>query len=98
MHVATGYEKWGMANAVAAARTITADILGDVPSWAAVLAGRRVRPAGAAEAVRDNLGVGAAGSHAGREGARWTGCRAPVGPRRRTTAGWSASAPTSAGC
>jgi glycine/D-amino acid oxidase-like deaminating enzyme len=60
IHVATGYEKWGMANAVAAARTISADILGDVPPWAAVLAGRSTRPAVAAEAARVNLGVGVA--------------------------------------
>ncbi|WP_374454535.1 FAD-dependent oxidoreductase [Nocardioides sp.] len=60
IHVATGYEKWGMANAVAAARTISADLLGDVPSWAAVLAGRGVRPSGAAEVARANLGVGTA--------------------------------------
>ena len=67
VHVATGYEKWGMANAVAAARTISADVLGDVPSWAAVLAGRRTRPAVAAEAARINVGVGvAAASRAAR--------------------------------
>jgi glycine/D-amino acid oxidase-like deaminating enzyme len=60
VHVATGYEKWGMANAVAAARTISSDVLGDVPSWAAVLAGRTPRAAGAAELARVNLGVGVA--------------------------------------
>lgn len=60
IHVATGYEKWGMTNAVAAARTISADLLGDVPPWAAVLAGRLPRAAGAAEAARMNAGVGVA--------------------------------------
>jgi hypothetical protein len=60
VHVATGYEKWGMANAVAAARTISADLLGDVPPWASVLMERGIRPAGVAEAARANLGVGTA--------------------------------------
>lgn len=60
IHVATGYEKWGMANAVAAARTISSDILGDLPSWAQVLHGRSATASGAAEVARINLGVGAA--------------------------------------
>lgn len=34
VHVATGYGKWGMTNAVAAALTISADTLGEVPVWA----------------------------------------------------------------
>ena len=60
IHVATGFEKWGMANAVVAARTISSDILGEVPSWARTLRRRRPRPADAAEVARFNLGVGAA--------------------------------------
>lgn len=60
IHVATGYEKWGMANAVAAARTISSDILGDLPSWAQVLHGRSATASGAAEVARINLGAGAA--------------------------------------
>lgn len=60
IHVATGYEKWGMSNAVAAARTISSDILGDMPSWAQVLNGRSGTASGAAEVARINLGVGAA--------------------------------------
>jgi len=38
VHVATGYAKWGFTNGVAAALTITADVLGDKPAWAARLA------------------------------------------------------------
>ncbi|NYE36759.1 glycine/D-amino acid oxidase-like deaminating enzyme [Nocardioides cavernae] len=60
IHVATGYEKWGMTNAVVAARTISADILGEAPSWAQVLAGRSTTPSNAGEIARINLGVGAA--------------------------------------
>lgn len=59
VHVATGYAKWGMTNAVAAALTISADLVGDVPPWARTLA-RRPRVAGAAQVARMNLGVGAA--------------------------------------
>lgn len=60
MHLATGYEKWGMSNAVAAARTISAEILGEKPSWAQVLGRRITGPTGAAEIARINLGVGLA--------------------------------------
>ena len=60
IHVATGFEKWGMANAVVAARTISSDILGDVPPWARTLRDRGTRPANAAEVARINAGVGAA--------------------------------------
>jgi glycine/D-amino acid oxidase-like deaminating enzyme len=60
IHVATGFEKWGMTNAVVAARTISSDILGEVPSWAETLRTRSPGPASAAEVARINLGVGAA--------------------------------------
>ena len=59
VHVATGYEKWGMANAVAAARTISGDILGEVPPWARELHGRAPSASSAAEVARINLGVAA---------------------------------------
>lgn len=59
IHVATGYEKWGMATAVVAARAISGDILGAEPSWARALHRRVTRPSGAAEVARFNLGVGA---------------------------------------
>ncbi len=60
IHVATGYEKWGMTNAVVAARSISADILGEKPGWATTLGHRITRPSGAAEIVRTNAGVGVA--------------------------------------
>ena len=60
IHVATGYEKWGMTNAVVAARTISAQLLGSKPSWARTIGRRITRPSGAAEMVRTNVGVGLA--------------------------------------
>ncbi|TGN62814.1 FAD-dependent oxidoreductase [Nocardioides eburneiflavus] len=59
IHVATGYEKWGMATSVLAARAISGDILGAEPSWAGVLHRRVPHPSGLAEVARFNLGVGA---------------------------------------
>lgn len=59
IHVATGYEKWGMTNAVVAARSISAGILGNDPKWSRTMGHRVTRPSGAAELVRTNLGVGA---------------------------------------
>ena len=59
IHVATGYEKWGMATSVVAARAISGDILGAEPSWAKPLHRRITHPSGAAEVARFNLGVGA---------------------------------------
>jgi glycine/D-amino acid oxidase-like deaminating enzyme/nitrite reductase/ring-hydroxylating ferredoxin subunit len=60
IHLATGFDKWGMTNAVAAARNITARILGEKPSWAGPLGRRVTRPAGAFNIVRINAGVGLA--------------------------------------
>lgn len=60
IHVATGYEKWGMTNAVAAARTISGDILGSVPPWSRTLHGRRPSVTGLGEVARINLGVAGA--------------------------------------
>jgi hypothetical protein len=58
IHVATGYEKWGMSNAVAAARTVSGEILESPPSWSKTLGRRVTRPSGAASLVRTNAGVG----------------------------------------
>ena len=55
--VATGYDKWGMTNAVAAARTISGRILGRAPSWATVLTSRVPRAGGATQLARMNGGV-----------------------------------------
>ena len=58
IHLATGFDKWGMTNAVAAARNISAQILGEKPSWARPLGRRVTRPQGAFNVVRTNAGVG----------------------------------------
>ena len=60
IHLATGFDKWGMTNGVAAARNITAEILGEKPSWARPLGRRVTRPGGAFNVVRTNAGVGVA--------------------------------------
>ena len=60
IQVATGFDKWGMTNGVAAARNITARILGEKPSWAGPLGRRVTRPQGAFNIVRTNAGVGIA--------------------------------------
>ena len=58
IHVATGYEKWGMTNGVAAARAIAGKILGAPPSWHRTLSHRVTRPSGAATVLRTNALVG----------------------------------------
>lgn len=57
--VATGYNKWGMANAVAAALGISADILGGQILWADTIKRRMTSPPGAASAVSLNADVAA---------------------------------------
>ena len=59
MYLATGFDKWGLANAVAAALELAAQILrDDRPSWAQPLAHRATRPSGALEIARFNAAVG----------------------------------------
>ena len=53
----TGYNKWGMSNGVAAALSITQDILGGQSDWATVIHHRVTSPQGAAQAVRLNAGI-----------------------------------------
>ncbi len=60
IYVATGFDKWGMTNGVAAARNISAQILGEKPSWARPLGRRITGPSGAANIVKINAEVGAA--------------------------------------
>lgn len=60
IYVATGFDKWGMTNAVAAAHNISADVLGDKPSWAVLLGRRITRPVGAINIAKMNVGVGVA--------------------------------------
>ena len=55
----TGYNKWGMTNAVAAALGISADILGGSLRWADTIHHRVTSPGGALTAVAVNAGVAA---------------------------------------
>lgn len=57
IHVATGYAKWGMTNAVAAALGITATVLGGNVPWAETLWGRPTGLAAARGLLRLNAGV-----------------------------------------
>jgi len=56
--VATGYNKWGMTNAVAAALSITADIVGEELPWAQVLHHRITKPPALASGIAINAEVG----------------------------------------
>jgi len=58
IYVATGFDKWGMTNGVAAALDLTGQILGEAPSWAKPLHRRITRPRAAAQLVKINAGVG----------------------------------------
>ncbi|KRC64687.1 hypothetical protein ASE12_07855 [Aeromicrobium sp. Root236] len=58
-HVATGFDKWGMTNAVAAARNLTSTLLGEPVSWSKPMSRRITRPQGAAKIAELNLSVGA---------------------------------------
>ncbi|MGL4173995.1 MAG: FAD-dependent oxidoreductase [Actinomycetota bacterium] len=57
IYVATGYDKWGMSNAVATALYLSATILGDPPKWGRALARRGIKPASAVRAARLQAGV-----------------------------------------
>ena len=58
VQVATGYDKWGLANGVSAALRIAGRILGSRPAWARPLERRITRPATAGVVVRRNLETG----------------------------------------
>jgi glycine/D-amino acid oxidase-like deaminating enzyme/nitrite reductase/ring-hydroxylating ferredoxin subunit len=58
IYLATGFDKWGMTNGVAAARAISGQILGQQPGWARTLGRRTTGPAGAAHIAGINLQVG----------------------------------------
>jgi glycine/D-amino acid oxidase-like deaminating enzyme/nitrite reductase/ring-hydroxylating ferredoxin subunit len=61
IYYATGYDKWGMTNAVAAALTIGTQVLdGRTPDWAETLASRTPRPTGAMQVGTLNAKVVAA--------------------------------------
>lgn len=59
VYVATGFDKWGMANAVASALRISADVLGGQMPWAEPLRHRITRPRALAQGVWLNAEVGA---------------------------------------
>ncbi|MFC8302822.1 FAD-dependent oxidoreductase [Specibacter sp. NPDC057265] len=59
IHVATGYNKWGMTNAVAAALTLSAEILGGNVPWAKTLSHRITGPADLASGAKINAEVAA---------------------------------------
>ncbi|MBO0594936.1 FAD-dependent oxidoreductase [Nesterenkonia sp. E16_10] len=58
IYLATGYNKWGMSNAVAAALAISAQILGGHMEWAETLSARAVTPSDVFTGIKDNLEVG----------------------------------------
>ncbi len=55
--MATGYNKWGMTNAVAAALNLAARITDEPPAWAETLGHRVTKPAGIVSAVVPNAQV-----------------------------------------
>ncbi|WP_343320502.1 FAD-dependent oxidoreductase (plasmid) [Arthrobacter sp. TMP15] len=57
IYLATGYNKWGMTNAVAAALTLSANILGGDLSWAQTLSHRITTPADLREGIEINAKV-----------------------------------------
>ena len=60
IYLATGYGKWGMTNAVAAALRLSAELLGGHMPWAMTLGRRVSKPASVVHGVRENLIIGAA--------------------------------------
>jgi len=59
VYLATGYNKWGMTNGVAAALSLTADLTGGSLDWAQVMHHRRTHPADLAAGIGMNAQVGA---------------------------------------
>ncbi|SDB97339.1 Glycine/D-amino acid oxidase [Raineyella antarctica] len=57
IYVATGFNKWGMTNAVAAAVNLAGQILGGSMPWAETLGHRITKPAGLVSAVGPNAAV-----------------------------------------
>ncbi|MFI7481339.1 FAD-dependent oxidoreductase [Kocuria sp. M1R5S2] len=58
IYLATGYNKWGMSNAVAASLALSAEILGGTVPWAEKLGRKATTPADLLAALRVNAGVG----------------------------------------
>ena len=59
VYVATGYNKWGMTNSVAAALRLAGEILGGNMPWAETLGSRVSKPASALTALQANIAVAA---------------------------------------
>lgn len=59
IYLATGYDKWGMTNGVAAALSLSADLIGGNLPWAKTLHHRVTRPADLASGAKMNAEVGA---------------------------------------
>lgn len=59
IYVATGYNKWGMTNAVAAALAISSEILGGHMPWAQRLNPRPATVTAVATGIKDNISIGA---------------------------------------
>lgn len=70
IHVATGFDKWGMTNGPAAAMAIAGHVLGSPPAWAAPLRSRVVGPRAAARLALGNAKVGVAAVGSAVEGLR----------------------------
>lgn len=58
VHVATGFDKWGMTNGVAAALELSSSILGDGMTWARPIHRRVSRPRAVASLLAINMRVG----------------------------------------
>jgi glycine/D-amino acid oxidase-like deaminating enzyme/nitrite reductase/ring-hydroxylating ferredoxin subunit len=57
IYLATGFDKWGMTNGVAAALTLTADILGENTAWQKSLHHRVTMPRAIATGIGENAAV-----------------------------------------
>lgn len=57
VYAATGYNKWGMTNAVAAALSLTAQVFGKQPEWARTLQEHHLSLPEAEDSLRANLAV-----------------------------------------
>ncbi|MEO5653438.1 MAG: FAD-dependent oxidoreductase [Marmoricola sp.] len=70
IYVATGFDKWGMTNGVAAGLAITGQILGSRPAWATTMSRRPQRPSSLAKLAMINAKVGVAGAGSVLDGLR----------------------------
>ncbi len=81
IYAATGFDKWGMTNGVAAGLAITGQILGSRPHWATTMGRQTLRralsPSSATQlaAINAKVGVAAAGSVAGSVAGALAGAR-----------------------